>query len=153
MFKVLVKELKSSHLTIGSVESVTGGLFASSITSIPGVSSIFKGSLVTYSIPTKAKLLGFGEDYINKYGVVSKEVALKMAELGKKKLDVDICVSFTGNAGPDALCDLPVGLIYVGVSYEKKTEVYEFHLEGDRNKIRNEIVNKVAAILIDYLKK
>ena len=81
--------------TLGSVESFTGGLFASTIISNPGASSFFKGSIITYHDAIKSKL---GIDISN--GVVNKKVALEMAKKGKEFLGVDICVSFTGEAGP-----------------------------------------------------
>ena len=98
----LVELLKAKHLTIGSIESMTGGLFASSITSVPGASKVFKGSVVSYSPLIKENVVGVKKETIETFGVVSKEVAYEMASKGKKLLDVDICVSITGNAGPTA---------------------------------------------------
>ncbi len=96
----LVSYLKDKNLTIGSVESMTGGLFAARITSVPGASKVFKGSIVSYSPLIKENVVGVNKETIAKYGVVSKQVAYEMAEKGRKVLDVDICVSITGNAGP-----------------------------------------------------
>ena len=143
----LVNLLKEKGLTIGSIESLTGGLFASEITSIPGASKVYKGSIVTYATSEKINLLHIDKDLIDKYGVVSKEVAYLMAEKGRKVLDTDLCVSFTGNAGPTAMEGKPVGLIYIGIAIYDKVEVYEFHLSGDRDTIQNEGVNNALKLL------
>ena len=118
--------------TIGSVESLTGGLFATKITETPGASKFFKGTIITYSNDIKEKL---GVDTSN--GVVNKEVALQMALKGKEFLGVDTCVSFTGNAGPDVLDGKEVGLVYIAIN----DLVYELNLKGDRQEIREQAVN------------
>lgn len=134
-------------LTLGSVESFTGGLFASEITSISGASSFFKGALVTYATEEKIRLLGINEELVNKYGVVSKECAQQMAIQGSKKLNVDCCISFTGNAGPSAMEGKPVGLIYIGVFDGKECHVLEKKLIGTRNFVRKEAI----LIALDFL--
>ena len=85
--------------TLGSVESFTGGGFAKDITSVSGASHFFKGALVTYATEEKARILGIPYTDIDQYGVVSQEIAGQMAGHGKALLNVDYCVSFTGNAG------------------------------------------------------
>ncbi len=108
----LVELLTKKGLTLGSVESLTGGLFSSTVCGVPGASKTFKGGLVTYSASEKVALLGIDPKVIDDYGVVSKEVAKEMATKGQKRLDVDICVSFTGNAGPTREPgDAPVGRV------------------------------------------
>lgn len=133
--------------TLGSVESFTGGLFAREITKVSGASHFFKGALVTYASEEKNRILGISYDVIDEYGVVSKEVAAQMASNGQKLLNVDYCVSFTGNAGPTAMEGKPVGLIYIGIAIYDKVEVYEFHLSGDRDTIQNEGVNNALKLL------
>lgn len=133
--------------TLGSVESFTGGLFAREITKVSGASHFFKGALVTYASEEKNRILGISYDVIDEYGVVSKEVAAQMASNGQKLLNVDYCVSFTGNAGPTAMEGKPVGLIYIGIAIYDKVEVYEFVLSGDRDTIQNEGVNNALKLL------
>ena len=133
--------------TLGSVESFTGGLFAREITKVSGASHFFKGALVTYASEEKNRILGISYDVIDEYGVVSKEVAAQMASNGQKLLNVDYCVSFTGNAGPTAMEGKPVGLIYIGIAIYDKVEVYEFHLSGDRDTIQNEGVSNALKLL------
>ena len=133
--------------TLGSVESFTGGLFAREITAVSGASHFFKGALVTYASEEKNRILGISYQDIDQYGVVSREVAAQMAANGQKLLNVDYCVSFTGNAGPTAMEGKPVGLIYIGVAIYDKLEVYEFNLEGSRDDIQKEGVSNALEIL------
>ena len=125
--------------TLGSVESFTGGLFASTIISKPGASSFFKGSIITYHDTVKSKL---GIDISN--GVVNKGVALEMVKKGKEFLGVDICVSFTGEAGPTPN-EKPVGTVFIAIN----EHVMELNLKGTRNEIRKQAVE----IAIEELNK
>ena len=133
--------------TLGSVESFTGGLFAETITGVPGASHFYKGGLVTYASEEKNRLLGISYDTIDQYGVVSQEVAAAMASNAQKLLNVDYCVSFTGNAGPTAMENKPVGLVFIGVAIYDKVEVYRFELQGDRNSIQKEGVKNALELL------
>ena len=99
----LAELLIKNNISIGTVESFTVGNFATMLGNIPGISKVYKGSLVTYQSETKERLLGIEHPLIEKYGVVSKEIATLMCVNGKSILDVDLCVSFTGNLGPDAM--------------------------------------------------
>lgn len=131
---------REKGLTLGSVESFTGGLFAREITSVPGASKMYKGGLVTYATEEKVALLGIPQNLVDQFGVVSKEIALQMAELGRKKLNVDYCVSFTGNAGPSAMEGKPVGEIYIGIANKDKVEAFKYQLEGNRSKIQEDAI-------------
>ncbi len=133
--------------TLGSVESFTGGLFAKEITAVPGASHFYKGGLVTYATEEKNRLLGIPYNVIDQFGVVSKEVATFMAVNAQKLLNVDYCISFTGNAGPDAMEGKPVGEVYIGVAVYDNVEVYEFHLSGAREDIQKEGVKNALEIL------
>lgn len=127
--------------TVGAVESFTGGLFAATIINEPGASSYFRGSLVAYHNEIKELI---GVDTAN--GVVTADVALMMALRGKEFLNVDYCFAFTGNAGPTASEDKPVGLVYIALN----DQVYEFfwtHLS------RNEIRQKAVDFALKKLKK
>lgn len=145
------KLFREKGLTLGSIESFTGGLFAREITAVPGASKFYKGGLVTYATEEKVRLLGISQVDVDKYGVVSKEIASQMAELGRQILNVDYAVSFTGNAGPDAMENKPVGLIYIGVSSSKKTEAYEFRLQGDRATIQKSAIDLALALISQEL--
>lgn len=142
--KNLLNTLEEKHLTLGSVESITGGLFASKVTSVPGASKVFKGALITYTVEEKIRLAKVNKDTIDEYGVVSEEVAIEMAEGGRKTLHVDICVSVTGNAGPT--CEpggKPVGEVHIAVASKHKTISAKFSLTGARNHIQSMCVEKM----------
>ena len=133
--------------TLGSVESFTGGLFAKEMTGVPGASHFYKGGLVTYATEEKNRLLGITYQEIDQYGVVSQEIAARMALNGQKVLNVDYCVSFTGNAGPEAMEGKPVGEIYIGIAVYDKVEVHAFSLNGDRESIQKEGVKNALDLL------
>ena len=143
---------REKRLTLGSVESFTGGLFAQSITAVPGASNFYKGGLVTYATEEKVRLLGVPQEDVDKYGVVSKEIAIQMAKLGKEKLNVNYCVSFTGNAGPEAMENKPVGLIYIGLATPKGVEVHEYQLSGDRKEIQNSALILALTLIKEEIK-
>ncbi|MGL5520128.1 MAG: CinA family protein [Metamycoplasmataceae bacterium] len=130
--------LKSNY-SISSIESFTGGLFAAKMIENQGASNWFKGSLVLYQ--NEAKNL-FKIDTSN--GVINKEMALQMINVGLNQFKTDICISFTGNAGPDNLENKPIGLVYIGINQE----VFEYFLKGTRNEIRNEAVEIAISLLI-----
>lgn len=141
MINKVVNLLIEKKLSICSIESLTGGLFASTITSISGVSKIFKGSIVSYANEIKENVVGVKKETITKYGVISKECAFEMAKYGKEKMNTNIAISFTGNAGPDVMENKNVGQVYIGIIVNDDTEVLELNLTGDRENIRKECVN------------
>ncbi|WP_294581183.1 CinA family protein [uncultured Thomasclavelia sp.] len=149
--KELAEFLIQNNISISSVESFTVGNFAAMLGSIPGISKVYKGSLVTYQSITKERLLGVSHDVIEKYGVVSKEIASLMCVNGKQILDSDICVSFTGNAGPDAMEGKPVGLVYIGIFYHG-INVYELKLQGSREEIQKQAIDFAIRKLIEKIK-
>ena len=121
--------------TLGSVETFTGGRFASSVTAIPGASKFFVGAYVTYATWEKIRLLNIKKERVDAYGVVSQEIAGDMAMHGRFLLDSDYCISFTGNSGPTPMENKPVGLIYIGVSAYNYTQVFQYRLNGTREEI------------------
>ena len=129
-----------NNLTLGSCESFTGGLFASTITSISGASKFYKGSFITYATEEKNKLLQIPNETIEQFGVVSKEIAFHMANNARHLLGVDVCVSFTGNAGPEAMENKPVGEVHIGIVSAEKAEIYSLNLKGTREEIRQQAV-------------
>lgn len=144
----LAQLLISHNITISSVESFTVGNFASMLGSIPGISKVYKGSLVTYQSETKERLLSIDHDIVAKYGVVSKEIASLMCINGKAILNSDICVSFTGNAGPDAMENKPVGEIYIGINFKEDISIYRLNLKGSRDEIVKQAIDFAVRKLI-----
>lgn len=153
MYEEEIDLLKKGKMTLASAESFTGGLFASTITSYSGVSSFFKGSIITYWSEIKHEVLKVPREVTDTYGVVSKECALEMVKGVKKLLNVDIAVSFTGNAGPTVLENKPVGRAYIGFAFEDKYEVVELDLKGDRNQIRSQAVDYALKKIKNFLQK
>lgn len=149
----LLSLCKESKLTLGSVESLTGGLFGASICSIPGASAVYMGGLITYDPKEKTALANVDAELIKKEGVVSSSVALAMAKGGAKRLNVDLCVSITGNAGP-TVCDsrAPVGRAYLAISRQGKLYFRQLDLQGERNCIRQQCVEKMIESLLEVIK-
>lgn len=144
--------LRQKDLTLGVVESATGGLISHLITNAPSSSDYFKGSVVAYSNETKMKVVGVNKVTLDKYGSVSAQVAEEMAQGGKKILATDICISDTGVAGPGgATPGKPVGLFFIGLAHNSKT-FSQKHLFGrDREKNKQDTAEAALGCLKDYL--
>lgn len=138
--ETLVTILRDKSWTIGSVESFTGGLFASLITEIPGVSSTYKGSIIAYSNELKVSLVGLNESLLKQHGPISDWTAQNLALLGKERLNCDVCVAFTGNAGPTSSDTTAVGLWYCAIAFPKGIKVFSMQSKGSRSTIRQEAV-------------
>jgi len=132
--------LRQKGLTLGVVESATGGLISHLITNVPGSSDYYKGAITAYSNEAKIKIVGVKPDTINKYGAVSYQVAEEMAQGGRKILATDICLADTGTAGPTgATPEKPLGLFYTGLSHKGGTSSRKHNFQGNREQ------NKLAA--------
>ena len=133
-----VKELLTDEgLTITAAESLTGGEFMSALSSLGEASLIFKGGMVTYSNEVKNENLGVTKKTIEKYGVVSAQCAIEMAEKVRKKFNVDIGVSLTGVAGPSSLEGEIPGTVWIGMAQENgETIAKKYHYAFKRNKNR-----------------
>ncbi len=141
--------LNSRNQTLALAESCTGGLIASSITKNAGVSSFFKGGVVTYQTQTKVMLLGVLEETIRKYSVVSSEVAREMVLGVQKVLQTDYAIAVTGNAGPskgDAAA-AEVGTVYIAIATPQETVVEMFNFGKNRYKVQNKAKNKALEML------
>jgi PncC family amidohydrolase len=139
-------------LTLGTVESATGGRIADRMTNVPGSSDYFKGSVVAYSNEAKIALLGVKKATIENYGAVSEQTALEMAQGGRKLLDVDVCVSDTGIAGPSgASPEKPVGLFYLGLA-ARDTSLSQKHIfSGNREGNKRDAAEATLDMLKQYL--
>jgi nicotinamide-nucleotide amidase len=125
--------LRSKGLTMGAVESATGGLISHLITNVSGSSDYFKGTVVSYANETKINVVGVDSETIKKYGAVSSQVAEQMAAGGRKILNVDICVSDTGIAGPGgATPGKKVGLFYLGLAAKNSISSRKHEFSGKR---------------------
>ncbi|MEX0381537.1 CinA family protein [Leuconostoc sp. MS02] len=122
--RAVIEYLRVNELTISAAESLTGGLFQSTIVQYPGASKVFEGGLVLYSKWSKIKLVGVSSDLINKYGVVSSEVAAEMATGCMRVMQSDIGIGFTGAAGPRAVNGNSVGTAWIGINIKGKMKTY-----------------------------
>ena len=127
---VVVEELKKKQKSITAAESLTAGLFQATLADFSGVSAIFNGGFVTYSLEEKSKMLDISEQELKEYGVVSEFTARKMAEQARIKTQSDYGVSLTGVAGPDSLEGHPAGTVFIGLAHAKGTEVIKANIAG-----------------------
>ena len=142
------KLLKEHGLTLSAAESCTGGEIAHLITTVPGSSSYFLGSVTSYAISVKNTVLGVPSSLIEKHGVVSSEVAAAMAEGVRKLTGSDYSVSTTGVAGPGADGDIPEGTVWIGVATPKGTYTAKYNYKNDRK--RN--IERFSASALNFLR-
>jgi nicotinamide-nucleotide amidase len=144
--------LRKKGLTLGVVESASGGLLSHRITNVPGSSDYYKGSVTAYSNEVKSKVVGVRENTINRYGAVSPQVAEEMAKDGRKILAVDICLADTGIAGPSgATPEKPVGLFYIGLSHKGGTFSRKHNFQGEREQNKQNAAEAALSWLKEYL--
>ena len=132
---VVANMLLDKNITISCAESCTGGLFAGTLINTDGIYKVFDRGIVTYSNEAKIKELGVKAETLDTFGAVSPETAAEMAEGIRAKTGTDMAVSVTGIAGPGGgSADKPVGLVYIGIAYDGKTDVVKAQM---RNVTRN----------------
>lgn len=135
----LVSMLKAKNYTITTAESCTGGKIMEKLISVSGASTVIDAGFVTYSEQAKCKFADVNMETINKYSVVSEEVAYEMAEGVAKKNNTNASIAVTGIAGPcGGTEDKPVGLVYIGCYLNGKVNVRKLTLKGNREKVREQ---------------
>ena len=127
----VVQTLRRGGRTVGVAESLTSGQLAALIGCAAGSGDVFAGSLVTYSRSAKARILGVSPE-----SVVDGVTALQMAQRARALLDVDLCVSLTGVAGPEPQDDMPVGTVFIGWASQINGGVERYRFEGEPDEIR-----------------
>ena len=152
--KPLIKLLIKKKLKISFVESCTGGLLASTITSISGASKVFNLGLVTYSNQSKIKVLKVNNNIIKKYGAVSHECCSAMVKNLSKISKANINVSITGVAGPKGgTKEKPVGLVYIGVKKSNKIQIKKYLFKSKkRSSIQKATVKKALDLVFRVTK-
>jgi PncC family amidohydrolase len=144
--------LRQKGLTLGTVESATGGLISHLITNVPGSSDYFKGSVTSYANEAKIKIIGVKAETLEKYGAVSPQVAEEMAAGGRRVLSVDICVADTGIAGPGgATPGKVVGLFYLGLAHKGGALSRKHQFRGDREQNKRSAAIAALNWLKEYL--
>jgi nicotinamide-nucleotide amidase len=152
---MLGRLMTEKGFTLATAESCTGGKIATVLTALSGASNYFKGSVVSYATHTKIDVLGVSKNTIDKYGVVSAQVASEMA-LGIQKLtQVDYAIATTGNAGPakgDSAADL--GIVFIAIATPTGVFVEEFNFGQPREKVIDRAVSKSLELVYkEILKK
>ena len=145
---VVGRLLTQQKKTISTAESCTGGNIAQLLTSVSGASNYFKGSVVSYATETKISVLGLSEELINKYSVVSAEVAEQMALSVKTLMKTDYAIATTGNAGPTkGDSNAEVGSVFIALATPNEVIVEEFNFGQPREKVIDRAVNKSMEML------
>lgn len=139
--RIVVEKATAAGATVATAESLTGGLIAAMLTSVPGSSASVRGGIVSYVNEVKAELLGVSEDVLARQGAVDELVALQMARGALRELGSDVSVAVTGIAGPTgAEPGKPVGTVWIGCATAKKTHAACHHFEGGREAVRLQTV-------------
>ena len=146
-----VAALKERRWTVGTCESLTGGMICSTLVDVPGASKVVRGGFVTYQTDVKTLLAGVDAALIADKGVVSADVARAMAEGAKIRLGVDVAVSATGMASPGGPGDPPAGTVFVGVASAKGVRAIPLALTGTRREIREQTVKAALEAIIEEI--
>ena len=144
--------LRERGMTLACAESCTGGMIGSEITRMPGASSFFLGSAVTYSNDAKENILGVSHETLLEHGAVSAETALEMASGATRLFGSDAAIAVTGIAGPGgAVPGKPVGLVYIAVADGPRVVASRNRFEGDRETVRSRTVSAALVMMKDML--
>lgn len=148
----VVKLLREQKKKISFAESLTGGMIADTLVSVPHASEVFGYGFVTYSDEAKQKVLDVSVECINLHGAVSKECAEQMAVGAQIKSGADISVSVTGFAGPASGDENePIGTVYMGLCVNGAVEVRKYVFDGDRQEVRKKTVDAVFKEIIEKI--
>lgn len=132
----ILRVFKEKGLTLATAESCTGGKIASKLTAVPGASTYYKGTIVSYAVAVKINILKVSEKIIEKHSVVSAEVASEMAKNALKLFKTDYAIATTGNAGPTTdKTDKSVGVVFIAVASANDLLVKEFNFGQPREKV------------------
>ncbi len=151
----VIKECDKQKRILAVAESCTGGMLSSYITSISGSSNIFDRGFITYSNDAKIDLIDVKKKTIEKFGAVSKETAIEMAEGTIKNSLASLAISITGVAGPGGGTSInPVGTVYIAIIIDDEKDVKKFNfLNKGREFIRKASVYEALQLLLNKLKK
>ena len=148
----LVRALTQRSATVTFAESCTGGKIASSIVSFEGASEFFLGGIVSYSVDSKIRILNIDNQRIEKYGVVSAEIAKEMSIGVKNKFESDISVAVTGNVGSKSGDGKSaVGKVFIAINFKNKIDTWEFNFNSDRKTNIESAVSNVFSLLNNIL--
>lgn len=148
----IVERLLSTHSTVSSAESCTGGMIASALINVSGVSDAYREGYVTYANSAKMKLLGVCKETLEQYGAVSEQTAQEMAFGCAQSAGSDYSVVSTGIAGPDGgTPEKPVGLVYIGCCARGDVFVKKCNFSGSRMEIRQAATKAALTFLYEHI--
>ena len=146
--EALVDVLKARGETLACAESCTGGMLGAALTELPGVSSVFLGSAVTYCNDAKERILGVSHQTLLDHGAVSEETAREMAVGAMRAYGSDRAIAVTGIAGPGGATETkPVGLVYIAVTDGPRVVVSRNVFKGDRSDVRSQTVSVALTMM------
>ncbi len=137
--------------TAGTAESITGGLIAATLTSVPGASAVFLGGIVAYTAQVKTAMLGVPAELLDRVGTVHPDVAAAMALGARERLGADVAIGVTGVAGPEPVDGLAVGTVHLALSSAAGVRHRPLSLAGDRGQIRHDTVAHALRLLVSAL--
>jgi len=150
--EMLVKNMTERKMQISIAESCTGGYISHMFTNISGASKVFERGIVCYSNTAKIDLLNVDPIIIEKYGAVSKQVVRQLAHNIRVLSNVDIGIGISGIAGPTGgTPEKPVGIVFIGVSTKKDTNVQKFNFKTDRITFKKKVLGKIIYFLEEFL--
>jgi nicotinamide-nucleotide amidase len=149
----VIEVLRAEGQTVAVAESLTGGLVAAALTTIPGASLAVRGGVVAYATDVKAALLSVPQRMLDEHGAVYPGVAAAMAVGVRQRLGATFGLATTGVAGPDPQDGQPVGTVHIAVSADDDTVVRTLALDGDRDRIRRLTVDRSLALLLGRLRE
>ncbi len=145
---VVGRLLSTKKMSLSAAESFTGGRIAGQLTAIPGASAYFMGGIVSYATEAKVNVLQLPQELINRYSVVSSEVAVAMAENIRKIMKTDFAVATTGNAGPaKGDSDSDIGIVYIAIASPERAFAEKFQMGNHRERIVQKSVHKALEML------
>lgn len=147
----LVRLLEQKGWRIATAESLTGGLVSRCITDVSGASRVFECGVCSYSDRIKQQVLGVSPLTLAQWGAISAQTAREMAAGVQRLSGAQLAVSTTGNAGPDASENKPVGLVYLGLAGPGGCQSRELHLTGDRESIRAQTAQLALEFALEVL--
>ena len=147
----VVRAASAAGLTLATAESLTAGMVAAELGTVPGVSEVLAGGVVAYSNFVKKKVLGVDADLLAAAGSVDGEVARQMADGVRRVLETDLGVSTTGVAGPEPHDGKAVGCVFIAAVSAERSLVREFSFSGDREAIRRQACDEALVLLARLL--
>lgn len=148
-----VWQLQAAGQTVATAESLTAGLIASRLASIPGASNVLRGGLAAYATEVKTSVLGVPAAVVEEHGVISAQCAEAMAQRARKMFDSTWALAATGVAGPEEQEDRPPGTVFVAVAGPVDVRVQDLSLTGSRQQIRDASADACLRLLLDLVRR